>query len=96
LLKRKETPVIEHVRGEGTVWGIECAAIGSHSAGEVANACVEACYLGDSNGRAIHLLGPLAGKVIRVSPPLTMPTDEAREYLEVMFDIFATLAKRLA
>ena len=40
---------------------------------EVANACVEACYLGDATGRAIHLLGPLAGKVIRVSPPLVMP-----------------------
>ena len=42
----------------------------SKSAEEVALACVEACYLGDEQGRAIHLLGPLAGKVIRVSPPL--------------------------
>ena len=30
----------------------------------VANACVEACYLGDQNGRALHLLGPLAGRVL--------------------------------
>jgi 4-aminobutyrate aminotransferase-like enzyme len=43
----------------------------------------------------MHLLGPLAGKVIRVSPPLTMPLDEAREYLDAMFDILATLPRRL-
>ena len=42
-------------------------------------------------GRAIHLLGPLAGKVIRVSPPLVMPLDEAREYFDAMYDIFAAV-----
>ncbi len=62
----------------------------------MANACVEACYLGDDQGRAIHLLGPLAGKVIRVSPPLVMPVDEAKEYLDVMHSLFAATAARLA
>lgn len=95
LLRLKETGVIARVRGEGAVWGIECAEIGQYSAAEVANACVEACYLGDQEGRAIHLLGPLAGKVIRVSPPLVMPLDEAREYLDVMFNILANLRQRL-
>jgi len=92
LLRLKETQVIEHVRGEGCVWGIECASLGSHSPADVANLCVEACYRGDDKGRAIHLLGPLAGKVLRVSPPLTMPCDEAREYLDAMFDIFSNLS----
>ena len=77
-----------HVRGEGCVWGVECQAIGQRSASDVANACVEACYHGDDQGRAIHLLGPLAGKVLRVSPPLTMALDEANKYLEVMLDLF--------
>jgi 4-aminobutyrate aminotransferase-like enzyme len=92
----KETGVIKNVRGEGCVWGIECDAIGSHTPKEVANACVAACYLGDEEARAIHLLGPLAEKVIRISPPHVMPLDEAREYLQAMYDIFAALGKRLA
>jgi len=96
LSRLKETGVVKHVRGEGCVWGIECNAIGPHTPKEVANACVEACYLGDGQGRAIHLLGPLADKVIRISPPHVMPLEEAREYLQAMCDIFATLAKRLA
>ena len=45
-------------------------------------------------GRAIHLLGPLAGKVLRVSPPLVMPLDEARAYLDAMYDIFVGVARR--
>ena len=55
---------------------------------DVAAACVLACYLGDDRGRAIHLLGPLAGKVIRVSPPLVMDLAEARDYLDAMHAIF--------
>ena len=95
LVKLLELPVVAHIRGEGVVWGIECAAVGSHAAGEVANACIEACYRGDASGAAIHLLGALAGKVIRVSPPLVMPLDEARTYLHAMYNIFAEVGKRL-
>lgn len=95
LVRLKTTGVIDKVRGEGCVWGIECAACGSHEPEEVANEVVEACYLGDQQGRAIHLLGPLAGKVIRVSPPLTMPPDELREYLDAMHGILASLRLRL-
>ena len=54
------------------------------------------CYLGDAAGRAIHLLGPLAGKVLRVSPPLVMPLDEAQEYLDAMYDIFAEVGQTVA
>ena len=96
LVRLKETGLIRHVRGEGCVWGIECAPCGNLQAEQVANACVEACYLGDERGRAIHLLGPLAGKVIRISPPLVMPLVEAQEYLDVMFDLFQALAQRLS
>jgi 4-aminobutyrate aminotransferase-like enzyme len=95
LVKLLELPVVANIRGEGVVWGIECAAVGSHSAADVANACIEACYRGDASGAAIHLLGALAGKVIRVSPPLIMPLDEARMYLHAMYNIFADVGKRL-
>jgi 4-aminobutyrate aminotransferase-like enzyme len=96
LCRLAQLKLVANVRGEGVVWGIECAAVGKHAAEAVANACVEACYLGDASGRAIHLLGPLAGKVIRVSPPLVMPPDEARDYLEAMYGIFSAVERRLA
>jgi len=95
LSRLKETGVIRYVRGEGCVWGIECAPLGDHTAAQVANACVETCYRGDAKDRAIHLLGPLAGKVIRISPPLVMPLDEAQEHLDVMFELFDELRIRL-
>jgi 4-aminobutyrate aminotransferase-like enzyme len=92
LVKLAELPCVANVRGEGVVWGIECAPVGSVSAEAVARACVLACYQGDDQGRAIHLLGPLAGKVIRISPPIVMPPDEAAEYLEVMYGLFASVS----
>ena len=95
LTRLAELDLVTQVRGEGVVWGVECAAVGSHSADEVANACVAACYRGDAQGRAIHLLGPLAGKVLRVSPPLVMPQGEAQEYLDAMYDIFHELGAEL-
>lgn len=95
LLRLTQTGAVAHVRGEGVVWGVECAAVGDHDADEVANACVEACYLGDARGRAVHLLGPLAGKVIRVSPPLVMPPDEAENCLDAMNGMFREVVERL-
>lgn len=96
LLRLTELDAVTRIRGEGVVWGVECAPIGRYSAAEVAVRAVEACYLGDAQGRAIHLLGPLAEKVLRVSPPLVMEVDEARSYLDAMYEIFADLGKRLA
>ena len=93
----KETGLIAKVRGEATgmVFGIECAPRGNVTSNEMAIRIIEACYLGDDQGRAIHLLGPLAGKVIRVSPPLVMPVAEAEEYLGVLFEIFAAVGKKV-
>jgi 4-aminobutyrate aminotransferase-like enzyme len=87
--------VVANVRGEGCVWGVECNDVGDHSATEVANACVRACYMGDEQGLAIHLLGPLAGKVLRVSPPLVMSLEEAERYLDAMFNIFRDLGQQI-
>jgi 4-aminobutyrate aminotransferase-like enzyme len=96
LLRLLDTGAVANIRGEGCVWGIECQAVGSRTAEKIANDCVEACYLGDDQGRAIHLLGPLAGKVIRVSPPLVMPLDEAQDYLNAMHGIFREVAESSA
>jgi 4-aminobutyrate aminotransferase-like enzyme len=96
LLRLSELPAIAAVRGEGLVWGVECAAVGARSAEEVASECVRLCYLGDDQGRAIHLLGPLAGKVLRVSPPLVMPIEEAADYLEAMYGLIAQIGKPLS
>ena len=94
LSRLTETGVVARVRGEGVVWGVECRAVGERSAEQIACDCIEACYLGDDQGRAIHLLGPLAGNVLRVSPPLVMDPGEAAEYLDVMFDLFTQVAQR--
>lgn len=90
LSRLTELPAITAVRGEGTVWGVECAGTSSATAAEVARRIVEGCYLGDDHGHSIHLLGPLAGKVLRIAPPLVMPCDEAETYLNAMYEIIAS------
>jgi len=95
LDKLKQTDVITKVRGEGMVFGIECGVVGELTDQEVANAVVEACYIGRSGGDGIHLLGPLAGNVLRVSPPLTMTLDEARDSLTLLSDIVQELSSKL-
>lgn len=95
LEKLKETPLISKVRGEGMVFGIECADYKGLAAGDVANAIVQACYLGDESGMGIHLLGPLAGKVLRVSPPMTMTADEAQDSLDLLQRVIVNLANSI-
>ena len=95
LDRLKQTGLVTKVRGEGMVFGIECGPAGRLSAEQVANAVVEACYLGQDGGEGIHLLGPLAGTVIRVSPPITITENEARQSLQLMYNIVQTLAARL-
>ena len=84
---------IAAVRGEGTVWGLQCAAVANRSSKQIAEDIVRACYYGDQKGNAIHLLGPIAGDVIRVSPPLVMPLDEAQRYLDAMYAIIEEVSQ---
>lgn len=86
LQRLKETGVIAKVRGEGMVFGIECAPLGSLTPEQVANEVVKTCYVG-KDGVGIHLLGALAGKVIRISPPLTMTLEEAEESLGLLYEL---------
>lgn len=93
LVALKEMPFVTHVRGEegGMVWGVEVTEFGGKSASEIANACVLAAYRGDGNGRAIHLMGPLAKRVIRIAPPLTITEAEARDSIAALAACLANL-----
>lgn len=97
LLKMKEIPFVTSVRGEegGMVWGVEIGAFGGRSDHEMACACVEAAYFGDAKGRAVHLMGPLARKVLRIAPPIVITEAEARESIEVLDACFRALEKKL-
>jgi 4-aminobutyrate aminotransferase-like enzyme len=98
LVRLKELPFVAHVRGEkgGMVWGVEMRDHSGRSAADWANAVVLACYLGEpgkSGGDGIHLLGPLAKKVLRIAPPLVITESEAREAMELMYRLLAGLPR---
>jgi 4-aminobutyrate aminotransferase-like enzyme len=88
-------PAVSAVRGEGFVWGIEMADLGEIPASRVAVEIVRQAYLGDVAGNAIHLLGPLAGRVIRVSPPITMTESEAAFWGDVLYRLMEDLPNHL-
>ncbi|HEY7425604.1 MAG TPA: aminotransferase class III-fold pyridoxal phosphate-dependent enzyme [Gemmataceae bacterium] len=99
LVRLKELPFIAQVRGEkgGMVWGIEFRDHAGRPAAEWANTAVLACYQGDHNsGDGIHLMGPLARKVLRIAPPLVLTEAQAREVVELMTRLLTPLAKASA
>jgi 4-aminobutyrate aminotransferase-like enzyme len=93
LVRLKDLPIVRYVRGEGMVWGVELDDWAGRSANDWAVECVRACYLGEPNGDGIHLLGPLAGNVLRISPPLVISEAQAAESLELIYRILARLAQ---
>ena len=92
LLCLKELPFVARVRGEhgGMVWGVEMRDYAGRPAMEWANAAVLTCYRGDG-GEGIHLLGPLAKKVLRIAPPLVISESEAQDALKLMYRLLACL-----
>ncbi|MBX7255546.1 MAG: aspartate aminotransferase family protein [Candidatus Hydrogenedentes bacterium] len=74
---KKRFPFIVDVRGEGLVYGVEMKDDAT------ANACVLEAYRGNGP-QGVHFLGPLAGKVLRVSPPLVMSAEELNEAFGVL------------
>lgn len=92
LVRLKERPFIANVRGEkgGMVWGLETKDHGKLSASEWANAVVLACYRGLENV-GIHLLGPLAKRVIRIAPPLVISPEEAKQAMGLMRQILRAM-----
>ncbi|HVS36156.1 MAG TPA: aminotransferase class III-fold pyridoxal phosphate-dependent enzyme [Gemmataceae bacterium] len=96
LVRLKQLPFVAQVRGEkdGMVWGVEMRDHAGRTAADWANAAVLACYHGEKGGDGIHLMGPLAKKVIRVAPPLVLTEAEARESAGLMFRILKALAEQ--
>ena len=92
LLRLKETGVIAKVRGEGMVFGLECAGVRGLTPEQTAIEVVRRCYLGQGE-TGIHLLGPLSGKVLRVSPPLTITPQEADDSLRLLHALVADVAQ---
>ncbi|OWK47250.1 aspartate aminotransferase family protein [Fimbriiglobus ruber] len=88
LVALKRYPFVAHVRGEhhGMVWGVEMRDHAGKTAQQWASEFVLACYHGDgsANCDGVHLLGPLAKKVVRVSPPLVITPDEARVAMTIL------------
>jgi 4-aminobutyrate aminotransferase-like enzyme len=97
LVKLKELPFVAHVRGErgGMVWGVEMRDHNGTSGADWANAAVLACYLGEG-GDGIHLLGPLAKKVIRIAPPLILTETQAADAAALMYCCLARLVEKSA
>jgi 4-aminobutyrate aminotransferase-like enzyme len=93
LIRLKRLPYVAYVRGEkdGMVWGVEMRDFAGRSAAEWANAAVLSAYRGDARGDGVHLLGPLAGKVIRIAPPLVITKTEATEAMDLLDRLFARL-----
>jgi 4-aminobutyrate aminotransferase-like enzyme len=89
----KSTGLIVNVRGEGLVFGIECGPHRGRSPGEVANAIVERCYRGNDRNDGIHLLGPLAGCVLRVSPPMCLTDEDASHALRLLHEFVSDVAR---
>jgi 4-aminobutyrate aminotransferase-like enzyme len=85
LIRLKELPFVAHVRGErgGMVWGVEMRDHAGRSAADWANDAVLSCYHGE-HGTGVHLLGPLARKVLRIAPPLVITPDESSAAIELM------------
>ena len=96
LRKLKETGVVINVRGEGMVFSIECGPLWELTPNQVANAVVERSYLGKPGGDGIHLLGPLANCVIRISPPMCMTDEDAHASLELLHGFVKDVADRHA
>jgi len=93
LIRLKELPFVAHVRGEkgGMVWGLEMCDDAGLSGADWANASVLACYRGEG-GDGIHLLGPLANKVIRIAPPLVITEQVAAAAMKLMHRLLASNA----
>ncbi len=85
---RKEFGFLTAVRGEGLVFGLECAS------DAIAQDLVLEAYRGTGK-KGVHFLGPLAGKVLRISPPLVITEEELDEAFAIVVQACARVAAAL-
>ena len=97
LNRLKRLPFVARVRGErgGMVWGVELRDHAGRGAADWAAAVVLACYRG-AGGDGIHLLGPLAKKVLRIAPPLVITEQQAHTVMELLEPLLTALAEPAA
>jgi 4-aminobutyrate aminotransferase-like enzyme len=86
LCELKQFPFVAAVRGEreGMVWGVEFREHGGKTANERANQFVLEAYRGSGGGDGVHLLGPLAKKVVRIAPPLVITERQVADAVAVL------------
>ena len=84
---RDDFEFVAFVRGEGLVFGVEVCDHKGKASGEIANLCVSLCYQ-----EGLHLMGPLSGNVLRVSPPLIISEAQVAEGLALMRKALAKIA----
>lgn len=94
LVRLKNLPFVAYVRGEagGMVWGVEMYDWAGRSASDWANAFVLECYQGNGE-TGIHLLGPLAKKVVRIAPPLIITPEQAHAAMDLMYQCASRLLR---
>ena len=83
----EEFEFLGQARGEGLVWGLEVNAYAGKSADEIANESVLQAY-----HHGIHLIGPLAGNVLRISPPLIISRSEVIEGFNRLYKAFDVIS----
>ena len=83
----EEFEFLGQARGEGLVWGLEINAYAGKSANEIANESVLQAY-----HHGIHLIGPLAGNVLRISPPLIISHAEVIEGFNRLYKAFDVIS----
>ncbi|MCS6976694.1 MAG: aspartate aminotransferase family protein [Gemmatales bacterium] len=95
LIELKRFPFVKYVRGEpgGMVWGVEFGDFRDRTASQWANDFVLACYRGNGS-TGVHLLGPLAKKVVRIAPPLVITVEQANQALRIMSRAAESLMQR--
>ncbi|MBB3664509.1 4-aminobutyrate aminotransferase [Prauserella sediminis] len=84
-------PLIGEVRGAGLMLGVELVEPGTRTAAPAAADTVLA------EARAAGLLigkGGLSGNVLRITPPMTVTADEAREALVILGEVLSTVSNR--
>jgi len=85
LQKLKERfPFILEVRGEGMVYGMDCTN------SEIANRCILEAYYGTGD-EGVNIMGALAKKVLRVSPPLIITEEEIRHAYEILVSAWSRI-----
>ena len=87
---KEDFEFVTYIRGEGLVFGLEVQGYKSKTASEIANECVLQCYR-----EGLHLMGPLADKVLRISPPLIITEEQAKAGLQLMYNAFEKIREIL-